>query len=220
MRSLVDKVIELGFINRVLKDTDLAVLLNKKTAPARYGLVNKALKTDGLIKLRRGLYVLSEKYRTQKFSQFFLASQIAPHSYISLESSLTYHGWIPEQVKTIASIVAFGRTKKFINSFGEFIFYHLPINEYEFLTEVMRIEETKEQPFLMASPLRALADLVYIKKVSWTGLNYLTESLRIEKEYLKKINPNDILRIKMIYRSKRVLYFFDKFKEELEKNVN
>lgn len=217
MTTLKDKIIEAGFADNILTDVDLNNLFGG-TPASRYGMVNKALKKAELLRIRRGLYLLADKYRHKKLSKFFLASRIAPHSYISLESALAYHGWIPERVSTITSVLAVGRTKKLTTIFGDFTFYHPPINEYEFLTGVIRIEDIKGEPFLLASPLRALADLVYVKKFDWEGLGLLTESLRIDVEQLRKIKPDHFLEIRKIYRSTRVLYFLDNLKQELKNN--
>jgi predicted transcriptional regulator of viral defense system len=216
MTTLKDTIIEAGFADHILTDVDLNNLFNG-TPAARYGMVNKALKKEELIKIRRGLYLLAERYRHKKLSKFFLASRIASHSYVSLESALSYHGWIPERVTTVTSVLAIGRTKKFITSFGEFVFYYLPVNEYEFLTGITRVEEIKGEPFLLASPLRALADLVYVKKIDWEGMQFFTHSLRIDIEQLMQINADHFLEIKNVYRSTRVLQFLDNLKKELKK---
>jgi len=216
MSTLKDKIIEAGFADHILTDVDLNNL-SDGTPASRYGMVNKALKKEELIKIRRGLYLLADKYRHKKLSKFFLASRIAPHSYISLESALSYHGWIPERVSTVTSVLAIGRSKKFTTLFGEFAFYHFPVNEYEFLTGVIRTEEVKGEPFLLASPLRALADLVYVKKIDWEDMKLLTSGLRIDIEQLWQIDPKHFHEIKQVYRSTRVLHFLDNLKMELNK---
>lgn len=216
MTTLKDKIIEAGFADRIFTDVDLNNLLDG-TPAARYGMTNKALKKKEIIKIRRGLYLLANEYRHKKLSKFFLASRITPHSYISVESALSYYGWIPEKVTTVTSVLASGRTKKFTTLFGEFNFYQLPINEYEFLTGVTRVEEIKGEPFLLASPLRALADYVYLKKIDWGNLDYLTNSLRIDIEKLRKISKSHFSEIKKIYRSKRVLNFLNSLEKELKK---
>ncbi len=217
MTTLKDKIIEAGFADHILTDVDLNNLLDG-TPAVRYGMVNKALKKEEIIQIRRGLYLLADRYRQKKLSKFFLASRIVPHSYISLESALSFYGWIPEHVTTVTSVLACGRTKKFLTSFGEFTFYQLPVNEYEFFTDVTRMEEIAGEPFLLASPLRALADYVYIKKIDWQGIGYLTDSLRIEIEQLMQINPDHFIEIKRVYRSKRVLNFLDNLKKEINKS--
>jgi len=216
MTTLKDKIIEAGLTDHILSDIDLNHLLNG-TSAVRYGLVNKAIKKEEIIQIRRGLYLLADRYRQKKLSKFFLASRIVSHSYLSLDSALSYHGWIPEHVTTVTSILARGRTKQFITPFGEFIFYQLPVNEYEFFTGVTRIEEISEEPFLLASPLRALADYVYIKKINWQGMSYLINSLRIEIEQLLQCSPIHFIEIKRVYRSKRVLIFLDNLQKEINK---
>lgn len=216
MNTLTHTLTTAGLNNRVFTDSDLHALLDN-TPAARYGAVNKALKKEELIKIRRGLYLLTDKYQPKKLSKLFLASRIVPHSYVSLESALSYHGWIPEQVKTVTNILAQGRSKTFATPFGEFAYYQLPTNQFEFLTGVSRIEEIQNQPFLMASPLRALADYVYIRKVDWQGIEYLTNGLRIELEQLMQISSRDFAKIKNVYRSKRVLNFLNNLKKALQK---
>src|SRR3990167_559795 len=215
MATLKDKIIEAGCADHILTDIDLDGLLDR-TPAARYGMVNKALKKGELIKIRRGLYIITDKYRRRKLSKLYLASRIVPHSYISLESAMSYYGWIPERVATVTSVLATGRTKKFTTPFGEFVFYQLPVNEYEFLTGVHRIEEIKDEPFLLASPLRALADYIYVKKIEWKNITYLTSSLRIDMEQLIQIRPKHFLEIKRVFRSRRVLHFLESLKKELK----
>lgn len=216
MTSLINKIIEAHLLEHILTDGDLHNLMDK-TPAARYAAVNKALKKNELIQLRRGLYLPIDKHHKKKVSIFYIASRLVPHSYISLESALSYHSWIPEKVNTVTCISAQRSGKAFTNTFGEFIYHQLPINEYEFLTGVLRIEEIKGQPFLMASPLRALADFVYINKIDWNGLTYLTESLRIDSGSLEKMDMRQFHEVKKIYRSKRVLNFLDELDKALQK---
>lgn len=215
MTTCKEKIIAAGLGNRILTDVDLDGLLGG-TSAARYGMLNKALKKGEIIKVRRGLYLLADQYRQKKLSKFFLANRIVPHSYISLESALSYHGWIPEHVATVTSVLAQGRSKKFATPFGEFDFHRFFVHEYEFLTGVARVEEIEAEPFFMASPLRALADYVCVKKIKWQGLDYLTNSLRIDLEQLLQIDADHFFEIKKIYRSRRVLYFLDGLKRELK----
>jgi hypothetical protein len=216
MSTLKEKIIEQGLTEHVLTDRDLRSLLDN-TPAARYALINKALKKKELINIRRGLYILSAKYRHKILSSFFLANRIVPHSYISLESALSYYGWIPERVTTVTSIQACGRSKNFSTPFGEFVFYQPRINEYEFLTGVIRTQEIIGEPFFLASPLRLLADYIYLKKIEWEGIEYFTDNLRIEIEQLLEIDFKNCEGIKKVYASKRVDHFLDKLRRELKK---
>ena len=66
---------------------------------------------------------------------------------------------------------------------------------------------------MIASGLRALLDLVYERKIEWHGIDFLTESLRIEIDSLTCITRNDFDEMLKVYNSKRVLNFLKKFKK-------
>lgn len=215
MLATTEKIIDADFQNRTFTENDLARLFGGTDA-RRYGLVNKALKKNELIRLRRGLYVLATKYRTERFSKFMLANQILPYSYVSLESALSYHGWIPEKVTTVFSVTSTHPNKTFTTSLGDFEYYRIPTNPYEFLTGVDRINSS-HQSFLVAMPIRALADYVYLRKPHSANLNYLQNSLRIELSSLQTITPSDLNQLKSVYRSYRVLTFLNQLRKDLEK---
>lgn len=185
-----------------------------KSAASRYGLLNKALKKKEVLKLRRGLYILSPDYSQRQASKLHLANQIQSFSYLSLETALSFHGWIPEQVHNIQSVINNSRTKSFRNEFGEFTYYKTNTNKYEFLTAV-KTEQVDQQDVLIASPLRALTDLVYLRKINYKNITWLTDSLRIELDDLKTISEEEIEEMQTVYSSQRVQKFLKKLNKEL-----
>lgn len=211
--NLVEHLSQMGLADKLFTNNDLKRVL-KGTSASRYALVNKALHKGHLIQLKRGVYVLPQKYTRHAFSQFYIASQMIPHSYVSFESALSFHGWIPERVSCISSVIHQGRTKSFNTPLGEFQYFYLPTNEFEFLTCVSR-NKVENQPFLIAQPLRALMDLIYEKKIQWQGLDFLTESLRIEMDNLLTLQRVDFNMTKRIYRSKRVLAFIQQLEDSI-----
>jgi len=208
MLQSTEILIDAGLAAKVFTTSDLKRVL-KGTPASRYALVNKALTKGELIQLKRGVYTLNQKYSSYPFSKFYVAAHMVLHSYISLESALSYHGWIPENVMAVSSIVHKGRTKSFTTPLGEFHYHFIPIQPYEFLTGVVR-KEYEGQPFLIAHPLRALADYVYEKKIQWRGVDFLTDSLRIDIENLINLTTDDFATIKQVYHSKRVVNFLNK----------
>jgi predicted transcriptional regulator of viral defense system len=104
------------------------------------------MKEGKLIPLRRGLYLISKPYSNTFPNLFEIAQLIYGPSYISLESALAYHHWIPEAVYTTTS-VSFKRNALFNTSIGQFHFSYVP-NE-NFYMGVERVE-TKEAVFLKA----------------------------------------------------------------------
>ncbi len=215
MQPSTEKIIESSFKNRVLTETDLTRLFGGSAA-RRYGLVNKALKRGELIRLRRGLYTIASRYRTEKFSRFMLANHIVPYSYVSLESALSYHNWIPEKVVTVFSVVSSGRHRTFTTVLGDFEYYHLPTKPFEFLTSVIR-EDPDQRSFLIATPLRALADYIYIRKPECDDIEFLQQSLRIELEMIRSIKLIDIVQLQQVFHSRRVIKFLKKLKKEIKK---
>lgn len=211
--NLIERLTDAGMANKVFTNADVKRVLNG-TPASRYAFINKALKKNQIIQLKRGIYVMSQKYARENFSQFNIASQMIPHSYVSLESALSFHGWTPEGVPVISSVIHQGRSKTFDTPLGEYQYRFIPVNQYEFLTGVLR-KTMNEQPFLIASPLRALMDLVYEKKLDWQGIDFLLESLRIEIDSLFSLKQDDFKKIKSVYRSKRVLAFINQLEDSI-----
>ena len=132
MQSLTEKLIDSGQANRVLNDAQLRRLLLTSDA-SRYGLVNRALKVGELHRIKRALYVLDNKYRDYHLHPFALAQMLEPGSYVSLETALAHHGWIPEAVYTTASILPGRKSKNYEHEkFGSFTFHPLAIEKVEF----------------------------------------------------------------------------------------
>jgi predicted transcriptional regulator of viral defense system len=92
-----------GLAGRIFNERQLAELLGGSDA-RRYGLVNRALRDGSLIRVKRGTYVLGEAQRSDPIHPFALGQSLVPGCYISFESALAYHGWIPETALVTASL--------------------------------------------------------------------------------------------------------------------
>ncbi len=215
MLTTIEKLQKAGFGERVFIDKDLGLLFGGSPA-RRYALVNKILSRGEIIRVRRGIYVLAEQYRTVNLNPFFLASRTVSGSYVSFESALEYHGWITKKEPTVVvtSVIYHGRTRNFNTHLGEFKYVFLPVNELEFLSGVNR-KMVNGQPYLMAKPLRALADYVYNRKIKWTGIDFLLEKLHLEEGNLKALTVEDFQEVLPVFRSKRVLLFLQNLQTEI-----
>ncbi len=107
----------------VFTDANLQNLL-RGSDDRRYGLVKRALAAGEVVRIRRGLYSLAPKYLRQPLDLYSLAQKIYGPSYISLESALSYHGWIPEAVYLVASVCA-KRSAQFNTPLGNFSFQRI-----------------------------------------------------------------------------------------------
>jgi len=202
MTPLTEIIIESGNAERILSAQQLERLLGEGNA-RRYGLVNRALKSQELLKARRGLYVLANKYRQYPVHPFVIAQQMQPGSYISAETALSFHDWIPETVYTTVSITHGGKSFQYTHDvFGKFDFRRMTVIPGHFLESVAR-EELHFQIALVADPVRALLDLVYSRKLSWQGLDFILDGLRIDEELIRAVPASKFEILLKVYQGKR-----------------
>jgi len=214
MQSLTERLIELELANRVLSDKQLARVVGG-SPQRRYGLVNRAMKAGELLRLTRGSYLLAERFRDYPSHPFALAQAFVPGSYVSFETALAHHGWIPEAVYTTASVTPGRKSLDYDHPvFGRFSFHPLAIQAGSFLELVEHMQIT-QQSLLVAEPFRALMDLVCLRKVEWQGMEWLTEGMRVDYEYLQNITSADIRTLALVYKQKRVNSFLTSLAREL-----
>jgi len=214
MKTVTKKIIEQGLANRFIKASQLDHLI-KGSPERRYGLVNRAMKSGEILRLQRGLYILDDRYRSHPCHPFALAQALSPGSYISFETALAYHGWIPERVFTFASAVPGRKSRQYQNKkHGIYRFYPLAIQKGYFLELVSRIE-VDSQVLLIAKPCRALMDLICLRKIDWSGIQWLSDGLRIDTKFLNSITKKDIIILKQVYKQKRVKSFLASLSQEL-----
>jgi predicted transcriptional regulator of viral defense system len=214
MQTLTQQIIENGLANRLISDAQLVRLI-EGSDQRRYHLVNRAIKAGELIRLRRGNYLLAERFRDYPPHPFALAQAFVPGSYVSLETALSHHGWIPEAVYTTTSVSPLSKSMEYEHeTFGGFSFHPLAINNGYFL-ELVERKQITEQSMLIAEPFRALMDLVCLRKTEWQGMSWLTDGLRIDSEQLRSITGADIRTLSETYKQKRVKNFLESLSREL-----
>ncbi len=170
--------------------------------------IHRMVKNGELIRLKNGFYLISDKIgqgakRVIPYEQ--IANLLYGPSYVSLEWALSFYGLIPERVHTITSMTL-GRAKEYRTPVGHFAYYPMRSSYYS-----VGIEQKQAAGFiggfLIASPEKALADLVFLK---CRGLNRdqleadLFESRRIDREALGKFDKNLILEIAKNYDLERI----------------
>jgi predicted transcriptional regulator of viral defense system len=179
----------------------------------RYGLVKRAIAQGQILHIRRGLYCLAPKYQKINVSVYALAERIYGPSYISLESALSWHGWIPEAVHAVTS-ASFKKSKEFSTPLGVFSFERVP--QKLFYAEVVRHTDESGSVFLMANPLKALADYIYVLDKNWTGVEPLIDSLRIEREEFEQITRDSLECLSSNYTDTRVRKFLEGIRKDLK----
>jgi predicted transcriptional regulator of viral defense system len=146
-----------------------------------------------IIKLRSGWYCLPEFLREQ-YSTWIIANRVHEPSYISLESALSYHGFIPEGVYMTSSVTTNRPTR--LTMAGSLYAYSGLKNEYYFGYELIETGQDQRK-VRMADPAKALIDFFYLHPRYNTvpeilqlrlNENLLSENLREEKlmQYLSR----------------------------------
>lgn len=178
---------------------------------SRYALMNRALKSGEVIRLRRGFYCLARKFQNQPLNLFSVAHQCYGPSYISLESALSFHGLIPEGVFDITSI-SFNKSLSFSTPLGRFVYKHIPLKDF-FQGVERKVEDG--HVFYMAAPWKALCDYVYVYKMKWKSIDPLVKSLRVEQSDLQTVHQEDLLRLRNNVTNRAVHQFIDGVMKEL-----
>lgn len=138
--------------------------------------INKLLKNGELLRVKKGIYV---RTAGEPYSLNCLANMIYGPSYVSQQYALTYYGLIPERVHVVTSMTT-GRSKHFYTPVGEFIYEPLERTRYHAGVSCVALDSNRN--FLIATPEKALVDLIYKIKIinSENKLrNYLLHDLRL-----------------------------------------
>jgi hypothetical protein len=173
----------------------------------------RMVKNKELIRLKNGFYLICDKIKQRNatiipFEQ--VANLLYGPSYVSMEWALSFYGMIPEKVHTVTSIT-FEKNKEYHTPIGDFSYYSLPLRAYPIgITQ-------KQTPdfiggFLIASPEKALADMVFktCKNLSKDELKIeLLESKRIDREHFRNLNKELLEEIKNCYHTKIINHLID-----------
>lgn len=151
--------------------------------------IQRLVKEGKLFPIRRGIYETEENV-----SMFLLAGTIYSPSYISFASALSYYGLIPERVYACTSATQNkNRMKTFHTSFGDFYYRDIPEDAYPY--GVLWKQESDCYSYLIASPEKAICDMLYIQKpvYSMKALEeMLFSDLRIDEDEFANLNYQDM----------------------------
>jgi predicted transcriptional regulator of viral defense system len=109
--------------------------------------------------VRRGLYALAPPFQRVKRHPFLVANRVMRPSYVSLQSALAYYGLIPEYVPVTTSVTTL-RTDRWDTPLGTYAFRHV---KGDLFRSYRLVAVTLEQEAFVASPEKALLDLIYLE---------------------------------------------------------
>lgn len=189
-----------------------AALWVGSSGPRLDALLKRAVASGEVWRVCRGLYCLSDRYTHGKINPLELAQRIHGPSYVSLETALSYHGWIPEGVHAVTS-VSLGRSRSFDTPVGLFTFTRVP--QLRFLAGVRRVSVEGGGSWFLATPLKALADHVYAQHFDWHSAAPVVESLRVDVESLAELTGELFDETMSAYNPGRVSRFLAGLRKDL-----
>jgi len=149
-----------------------------------------------LIKLRNGYYAFADIASTEGFAHY-AASKIYKPSYISLHTALAFHGIIPEATNEITSVSSL-KTSTFKNNLGTFSYKKIKPS----LMFGYDAVEKNGFTFFMASPEKAILDLLYLEP----SYNFKKEIRNLQLDWKKLTTFAKKFEKKVIFR--RIYDFF------------
>jgi predicted transcriptional regulator of viral defense system len=161
------------------------------------------IKAGDLLRIQRGHYRLNQELTDIPPASEIVAQMLHGPSYLSLEWALAHYGLIPERVETITSVTL--KRKRILHTpVGTFEYQHLTPSKYALgFTQ----EKLRKNSYLIATPLKALIDLIYFRvsknqKLSQDEIEeLLMKDYRVDGPSLRKrTNRKDILSLKAAYR--------------------
>ena len=186
-------------------------------------------KCGDIIRLKKGLYVVSPKISRKMLSSKLIANHLYGPSYVSFETALAFYGLIPEKVYAVRSAI-FKRAKQFENAVGRFEYITVPQDYYSIGISHQTIEN--EYTCLLATPGKALCDTILatpnLRLQSAKAMQvYLEEDLRIDFSVLQSVDMEIIRQCAEVGRKKgelKILFDFfyniDFGRQNIDRNRN
>ena len=112
-----------------------------------------------ITKVKRAYYYFNDIEVNESFL-YKIANKIYAPSYISMESALTYYGFIPEGVFITTSVTTMNTAKQ-ETGLGRFTFQHLK-PELFFAYQIVSMNDNRIK---IAEPEKAILDYLYLRKV-------------------------------------------------------
>ena len=181
------------------------------------------LERKGLvIRVKKNLYVVSQKVHDQKISSELVANHLYRPSYVSLETALAFYGLIPERVYSVRSVCT-KLHKKYDTPLGNFEFIKMPENYFSIGIRQEIVEN--QYAFLIATPTKAICDMIVatpnLRLQSVKAMqNYLTEDLRIDFDVLKTLDKEIVRQCIEVGRKKAELTMLSRLFETLSPKVS
>jgi predicted transcriptional regulator of viral defense system len=160
----------------------------RSTIPGlRQETLSRWSRSGKIIMVAPGYYVLPDE-ATEETDLFAIASRLYTPSFVSLESALSFYELIPETVLSVTSVCT-RKTRRIDSPLCTFIYRSIQ-PQYFFGYEA---KTGSRQRFLMASPERAIVDMLYFRRDISSAADMLEQ--RFDTETFSGLDPMEILKL-------------------------
>ncbi len=153
----------------------LKTLLNGYKSP--HDKISAMEKSGDLIRLKKGLFVVSPQVSNQTISRELVANHLYGPSYVSLETALAFHGLIPEKVYAVRSVTT-RLSKEYTTPLG--LYEYITVTEDYFRIGIRQEIVNGQYAYLIASPEKAICDMIV------TTRNLRLQSVGAMRAYIKE----------------------------------
>lgn len=206
-------------LDKLKEKTNDLLLLNKnilRSFESRENVLNANikywLKSDELILLKKGVYILKDKYDIEPQKDLYLeyiANQLIQPSYLSLEYVLAKYQLLTEPANAITSITV-KTTREITNKIGAFRYYSISkalFTDYE-------IKYFYNSPIMIAKKSKALFDYLYIRFLRNAPINgSAVKNLRINWENVSQKEFAKLYSYLELAKSQRIKNVLDVIKD-------
>ncbi len=187
-------------MQRPFFETNEITTLFEEPEPQILARLSRWVRDGKLIQLRRGKYLLPQRYQKVSPSIFYISNYLYRPSFISLFSALQHYQCIPEQVKAVQA-VSTRQTKSWDTAIGRFTYFSTqPRRFYGY--EHVSLGYGEQQTAYIATLERALIDICYFYPGEWTKERWselrldLPDSFQSERllKYADRMQSNKVHR--------------------------
>jgi predicted transcriptional regulator of viral defense system len=170
-------------------------------------------KRGDIVRLKKGLYVVSDKISRKTLSIELIANHLYGPSYVSFETALAFYGLIPEKVFAVRS-ATFKRAKRFENAVGNFEYITVLPAYYSIGISQQTVDD--EYTYMIATPEKALCDLILttpnLRLQSVKAMQvYLEEDMRIDFSAVEQWNMEIVRQCVEEGRKRKELKLLERF---------
>ncbi len=185
-----------------IQSENLKPLLKEYSNPDDF--LSRLVKKGELIRLKNGFFLISENVNEKLVPYEQIANLLYGPSYISFEWALSFYRMIPEGVYVMTS-ASVAKSRVFNTAVGTFDYVYLSHSRYAIGIDQ---KENAAGRYLIATPEKALADLIHLKSHQLQGkelLDDLIEARRMDEDQLKNLDKIHLREIANQYGSRTVM---------------